>query len=210
MMPGRRYSEGQHQALEAKERVKIQPENQTLASITFQNYFRMYSKLGGMTGTARRKPKNSATSTVSNVVESRPTCRSSVSTKTTKSTGRSRKSSRRSSPRSSEAGAPASRCWSAPTSIEKSELLPNDAQECRLHQFPGAERPLSTSRKPISSRRPACPGAVTIATNMAGRGTDIQLGGNLEMRIERELGDLMEPAPNMTKRKPRSRSKSAY
>ena len=74
MMPGRRYSEGLHQALEAKERVEIQPENQTLASITFQNYFRLYEKLAGMTGTAAtRKPASSWTSTGSTSSRSRPT-----------------------------------------------------------------------------------------------------------------------------------------
>jgi preprotein translocase subunit SecA len=75
MMPGRRYSEGLHQALEAKERQPIQPENQTLASITFQNYFRMYEKLAGMTGTARPRRTSSRTSTISKSWKSPPTCR---------------------------------------------------------------------------------------------------------------------------------------
>ncbi len=78
MMPGRRYSEGLHQALEAKERVKIQPENQTLASITFQNYFRLYKKLAGMTGTRRPRPKSSPTSTTSTSSPCPPTCPSSA------------------------------------------------------------------------------------------------------------------------------------
>ena len=75
MMPGRRYSEGLHQALEAKEHQPIQPENQTLASITFQNYFRMYDKLAGMTGTAVTKPTSSSTFTISTCWRCRPTCR---------------------------------------------------------------------------------------------------------------------------------------
>jgi preprotein translocase subunit SecA len=75
MMPGRRYSEGLHQALEAKEHQPIQPENQTLASITFQNYFRMYEKLAGMTGTALTEADEFSTSTGSKCSKSRPTCR---------------------------------------------------------------------------------------------------------------------------------------
>ena len=92
MMPGRRYSEGLHQALEAKEQQPIQPENQTLASITFQNYFRMYEKLAGMTGTAgdrgRRVPW---TSTISKCSKFPPTCRWSASTTTTRSIARRRR-----------------------------------------------------------------------------------------------------------------------
>ena len=98
MMPGRRYSEGLHQALEAKEHQPIQPENQTLASITFQNYFRMYEKLAGMTGTALdRSRRVRATSTISKCSRSRPTCRWSASTTTTRSTARRRRNTARSS-----------------------------------------------------------------------------------------------------------------
>ena len=85
MMPGRRYSEGLHQALEAKEHQPIQPENQTLASITFQNYFRLYEKLAGMTGTALTEADEFRTSTISKFWKSRPTCRWSASTTTTRS-----------------------------------------------------------------------------------------------------------------------------
>jgi preprotein translocase subunit SecA len=124
MMPGRRYSEGQHQALEAKEKVTIQPENQTLASITFQNYFRMYSKLAGMTGTALTEAEEFGNIYGLDVSsKSRPTCRSSVSTRTTRSTGPSRRSSRRSSARSSDAHESGQPVLVGTTSIEKSEQL---------------------------------------------------------------------------------------
>ena len=80
LMKGRRYSEGLHQAIEAKEGLEIQNESMTLATITFQNYFRMYEKLAGMTGTAKRKRKNSAIFITCRLYPSRPTSRSSVTT----------------------------------------------------------------------------------------------------------------------------------
>jgi preprotein translocase subunit SecA len=180
MMPGRRYSEGLHQAIEAKERVKIQPENQTLASITFQNYFRLYDKLSGMTGTADRpRPAEFHDIYKLDVIwKSRPTVRCSASTTTTEVY--------RTEPRrtdaivgltSSSARKRASRCWSAPSRSRSPRSFAEMLKRRGIkHVVLNAK--LSTSRKPRSSRRPATPGAVTIATNMAGRGTDILLGGN--------------------------------
>jgi preprotein translocase subunit SecA len=96
MMPGRRYSEGLHQALEAKERQPIQPENQTLASITFQNYFRMYEKLAGMTGTALTEADEFLDIYNSKCWRCRPTSRWCASTTTTRSIARRRRSTARS------------------------------------------------------------------------------------------------------------------
>jgi preprotein translocase subunit SecA len=98
MMPGRRFSEGLHQALEAKEKVAIKPENQTLASVTFQNYFRLYDKLAGMTGTASTEADEFGDIYGWKSSKSRPTCRFSGSTTTTRSTGPSRKNTTPSSP----------------------------------------------------------------------------------------------------------------
>ena len=124
MMPGRRYSEGLHQALEAKEHVQVQPENQTLASITFQNYFRMYEKLAGMTGTARPKPTNCSTSTSSKSWKSRPTCRWPVSTRTTRSIAPRTRNTPRSWPRWSAPMRGCSRCWSAPPRSKNPKCWP--------------------------------------------------------------------------------------
>jgi preprotein translocase subunit SecA len=187
MMPGRRYSEGQHQALEAKEHVRIQPENQTLASITFQNYFRLYDKLAGMTGTASTERKNSWTSTSWTWSKSRPTCRSSASMKTTRSTARAReiRAIVEAIKDAQQRGQPV---LVGTTSIEKSEMLaahlkeqgiPHNVLNARYHE-----------QEAQIIAQAGVPGAVTIATNMAGRGTDIQLGGNAEMRIATELADL--------------------
>ncbi len=212
MMPGRRYSEGLHQALEAKEKVQIQPENQTLASITFQNYFRLYDKLAGMTGTAQTEaeefaniygldvveiPTNVAVKRVDDddevyrtveekynaIVELIDDCR--------------------------ERGQPV---LVGTTSIEKSELLAARLKKAGYRQVdvsdPDAFKPLFAAAGTKKERifavlnaryheqeasiisQAGLPGAVTIATNMAGRGTDIQLGGNADMRIDHELADI--------------------
>ncbi len=115
MMEGRRYSEGLHQALEAKETVTVQQENQTLASITFQNYFRLYPKLAGMTGTAMTEAAEFGRSTSSTWSISRPTFLASASIPTTRSTARPARSTMRSSSRSRTASSAASRCSSAPS-----------------------------------------------------------------------------------------------
>jgi preprotein translocase subunit SecA len=185
MMEGRRYSEGLHQALEAKEGVAIQPENQTLASVTFQNYFRLYDKLAGMTGTAATEadefmdiyklevievPTHMAVGRVDEddevyrtaqekfnaIIELIRDCR--------------------------DRGQPV---LVGTTSIEKSELLaaalkaqnvPHNVLNARYHE-----------QEAFIIAQAGVPGTVTIATNMAGRGTDIQLGGNADMRVAAEL-----------------------
>ncbi len=195
MMPGRRYSEGLHQALEAKEHTSIQPENVTLASITFQNYFRLYDKLAGMTGTASTEadefmdiyklevieiPTNVAVSRRDEDDEVYRTTRekyASIIETINEARGRNQP------------------VLVGTTSIEKSEILasmlqskgvPHNVLNARYHEQEAA----IISQAGIA-------GGVTIATNMAGRGTDIKLGGNLDMRIATDLADLPEgPARN--------------
>ena len=192
MMEGRRYSEGLHQALEAKEKAEIQRENQTLASITFQNLFRIYPKLAGMTGTALTESGEFAEIYNLEVVDI-PT-----------HIGVARKD------RDDEIYRTAREKYDAivkiiedarkrmqpvlvgTTSIEKSELIANLLQQHNIpHQVLNARYHEQEATIIAQAGRP---GAVTIATNMAGRGTDIQLGGNVEMRIATELGDVADPA----------------
>ncbi|WP_350335425.1 preprotein translocase subunit SecA [Coralliovum pocilloporae] len=191
MMPGRRYAEGQHQALEAKESVTIQPENQTLASITFQNYFRMYDKLAGMTGTAMTEadefldiygldvidiPTNVDVQRVDEddevyrtvdekynaIIELLKDCR--------------------------ERGQPV---LVGTASIEKSEFLAEALRKEGVKDVQVLNARYHEQEAFIVSQA-GVPGAITIATNMAGRGTDIQLGGNADMRIAHELGEMEE------------------
>jgi preprotein translocase subunit SecA len=213
MMPGRRYSEGLHQALEAKERQPIQPENQTLASITFQNYFRMYEKLAGMTGTAATEadefldiynlevleiPTNMPMVRLDDDDEvyrtAREKCRA-ILTLIEDCKGR---------------GQPV---LVGTTSIEKSEQLAEMLRQngWEQHDFsdPNAFAALYSGDEGTSAAKvfailnaryheqeaqivaqAGVPGAITIATNMAGRGTDIQLGGNADMRIRQELAEI--------------------
>ncbi|PZQ11288.1 MAG: preprotein translocase subunit SecA [Ancylobacter novellus] len=185
MMPGRRYSEGLHQALEAKERVKIQPENQTLASITFQNYFRMYHKLSGMTGTAMTEADELLDIYGLEVIEmptNLPIARRDDDDEVYRTAAEKEKAiielirdcQSRQQP-----------ILVGTTSIEKSEQLSAALHKAKVpHQVLNARYHEQEAHIVADA---GVPGAVTIATNMAGRGTDIQLGGNLEMRIEREL-----------------------
>jgi preprotein translocase subunit SecA len=190
MMDGRRWSDGLHQAVEAKEGVKIEPENQTLASITFQNYFRMYPKLGGMTGTAATEAPEFYDIYKMNVVTiptNRPIARQDDEDEFYRNITDKFIAIARTIREANERGQPV---LVGTVSIEKSELLssylekegvPHSVLNARFHE----------SEAGIVAQAGRL-GAVTIATNMAGRGTDIKLGGNEEFRIEGELAHLPE------------------
>ncbi|MGN6498794.1 MAG: SEC-C metal-binding domain-containing protein, partial [Tsuneonella sp.] len=190
MMDGRRWSNGLHQAVEAKEGVKIEPENQTMASITFQNYFRMYPKLAGMTGTAATEAAEFWDIYKMNVVEI-PTNvavqRVDEEDEFYKNTQDKFQAIARSIAEKSKSGQPV---LVGTVSIEKSELLSQFLdQEGVKHEVLNARFHEMEAHIVAQAGRL---GAVTIATNMAGRGTDIQLGGNVEYRIEDELSGLTE------------------
>ena len=190
MMDGRRWSDGLHQAVEAKEGVEIEPENQTMASITFQNYFRMYPKLGGMTGTAATEAAEFHQIYKMNVVTiptNVPVARVDEEDTFYKDTNDKFQGIAKAIAEKAREGQPV---LVGTVSIEKSELL---------SEFLTAE---GVDHKVLNARfheseahivaQAGSVGAVTIATNMAGRGTDIQLGGNVEFRIEDELADMLE------------------
>ena len=193
MMDGRRWSNGLHQAVEAKEGVKIEPENQTMASITFQNYFRMYPKLAGMTGTAATEAAEFFEIYKLNVVEI-PTnvevARVDEEDEFYKNTQDKFKAIAKSIAEKNTKGQP---ILVGTVSIEKSELLSEFLkQEGVEHSVLNARFHEMEARIVAQAGRL---GAVTIATNMAGRGTDIQLGGNLDYRIEDELKEMAEDDP---------------
>ncbi|WP_137132136.1 preprotein translocase subunit SecA [Rhizobium sp. FY34] len=193
MMPGRRYSEGQHQALEAKEKVQIQPENQTLSSITFQNYFRMYAKLAGMTGTASTEAEEFSNIYSLDVVEvptNLPIQRIDEDDEVYRSGEEKFKAIIEEIKVAHARNQPV---LVGTTSIEKSELLATMLRQSGFTNFSVLNARYHEQEAYIVSQA-GVPGAVTIATNMAGRGTDIQLGGNIDMRLEREL-EGMEPGP---------------
>ncbi|PTM96593.1 preprotein translocase subunit SecA [Mycoplana dimorpha] len=193
MMPGRRYSEGQHQALEAKEKVTIQPENQTLASVTFQNYFRMYGKLAGMTGTAATEAEEFGNIYGLEVVEvptNLPIKRLDEDDEVYRTVDEKYKAIIEEIKDAQKRGQP---ILVGTTSIEKSELLAERLKAAHVKDFQVLNARYHEQEAYIVSQA-GVPGAITIATNMAGRGTDIQLGGNLDMRLERELAE-MEPGP---------------
>ena len=222
MMQGRRYSEGLHQALEAKEHVQVQPENQTLASITFQNYFRMYEKLAGMTGTALTEAdelfdiyKLEVVEIPTNVQVARLDEDDEVyrtqNEKYAAILAEIERANKRLQP-----------VLVGTASIEKSEVL---AEYLKKHGYKqidfGAESGMEKLYAAARAGKPAklfavlnarfheqeayivaeagVPGAITIATNMAGRGTDIKLGGSLEMRIQQETADITDEAEKAAK-----------
>lgn len=244
MMPGRRFSDGLHQALEAKERVRINPENQTLASVTFQNYFRLYDKLAGMTGTASTEAAEFGEIYGLEVVEiptNVPVARIDDHDEVYRTFEEKYRAIAALIADCSRRGQP---ILVGTTSIEKSELLSamlsdkksvaaiadklleqaerSDKSEKELAAFlrETAEwlkervknvkaKEQAIVHKVLNARfheqealivaQAGVPGAVTIATNMAGRGTDIQLGGNADMRILQELGEL-EAGPERSAR----------
>ena len=190
MMDGRRWSNGLHQAVEAKEGVDIEPENQTLATITFQNYFRMYPKLSGMTGTAATEAGEFHEIYKLNVVEiptNLPVQRVDENDQFYKNTQDKFGAIAKTIKEANDRGQPV---LVGTVSIEKSELLAEFLEkEGVKHSVLNARFHESEAHIVAQAGRL---GSVTIATNMAGRGTDIQLGGNFEFRLHDELGDMPE------------------
>src|SRR5712672_347500 len=222
MMPGRRYSEGLHQALEAKEHVQVQPENQTLASITFQNYFRMYEKLAGMTGTAATEADELFDIYKLEVLEiptNLPVARLDEDDEVYRTQKEKYAAILAEIERASARLQPV---LVGTASIEKSEVL---AEYLKKHGYKqidfGNEKAMEKLYAAARAGKPAklfavlnarfheqeayivaeagVPGAITIATNMAGRGTDIKLGGSLEMRILHETAGITDEAEKAAK-----------
>ncbi|WP_306132560.1 preprotein translocase subunit SecA [Roseivivax marinus] len=204
MMPGRRLSDGLHQAIEAKEGAKIQPENVTLASVTFQNYFRLYDKLSGMTGTATTEAEEFAEIYGLGVVEvptNKPIARMDEDDQVYRTAQEKYEAIAREIKRAHEKGQPV---LVGTTSIEKSEML------SQLLQREGLPHNVLNARQHEKEAQivgdAGKPGAVTIATNMAGRGTDIKLGGNVDFQIM----EAIEADPNGNPDEIRQRIEAAH
>jgi preprotein translocase subunit SecA len=192
MMEGRRYSEGLHQALEAKEHVEVQTENQTLASITYQNLFRMYPKLGGMTGTAMTEATEFAEIYKLEVVEIPTNVVVARKDEDDEVYRTMREKAAAIVALIEECRTRQQPVLVGTVSIEKSEALSAELKKKNIPHAVLNARFHEQEAQIISQA--GKPGAVTIATNMAGRGTDIQLGGNLDMRVRQELAGVEDPA----------------
>jgi preprotein translocase subunit SecA len=192
MMEGRRYSEGLHQALEAKEGAEIQPENVTLASITFQNYFRLYEKLAGMTGTAMTEAAEFMDIYGLDVMEiptNLPIARVDADDEVYRTVEEKHDAIIALIEDCQKRGQP---ILVGTVSIEKSELLSELLKKRKIKHNVLNARYHEVEAQIVAQA--GVSGAVTIATNMAGRGTDIQLGGNADMRIRNELGGIINEA----------------
>ena len=197
MMEGRRFSEGLHQALEAKENAKIQQENQTLASITFQNYFRLYPKLSGMTGTAMTEAPEFSDIYNLDVIEiptNLPFIRQDHDDEVYRTAAEKDKAIIE---LIRECTARQQPVLVGTVSIEKSEHLAALLKKEKInHKVLNARY---HEQEAFIIAQAGAPGAVTIATNMAGRGTDIQLGGNVDMRVKQEAEDIEDEAKRAAK-----------
>lgn len=189
IMEGRRFSDGLHQALEAKEGVKIQSENQTLASITFQNYFRLYPKLSGMTGTAMTEETEFCD--IYNLVcveipTNKPVQREDLHDEIYRTEGEKYRAIINTILDCHRRGQPV---LVGTTSVEKSEVVANLLHKAAPNLHFEVLNARYHEREAAIVAQAGVSGAVTIATNMAGRGTDIQLGGNPEMKLQEMLKD---------------------
>ncbi|QFQ87715.1 preprotein translocase subunit SecA [Paracoccus kondratievae] len=194
MMKGRRLSDGLHQAIEAKEGVAIQPENVTLASVTFQNYFRLYDKLSGMTGTAATEAEEFAEIYKLGVVEvptNRPVQRIDEHDRVYRTAAEKYAAVIETIKEAHAKGQP---ILVGTTSIEKSEMLSQMLNKAGIPHNVLNARQHEQEAKIVADAGKL--GAVTIATNMAGRGTDIQLGGNVEMKVLEALAEDPEANPD--------------
>ena len=199
MMAGRRYSEGLHQALEAKEQVEIQRENQTLASITFQNLFRMYPKLSGMTGTAMTEASEFGEIYKLEVVEiptNVPVARKDADDEIYRTLSDKTRAIVKLIQECRERNQP---MLVGTVSIEKSEALSEELKKAKIpHNVLNARYHEQEAQIVAQAGRP---GAITIATNMAGRGTDIQLGGNADMLVRQSEPEITAKFPDEAARK---------